>query len=90
VISDENNAIFAGATQKLSSTDVLQIEAHTTLLVVRLIASIGFGPISVEGDALLLILAINSISLSLSLSLSLFLFFCFLFCLLLIVFLMLV
>jgi hypothetical protein len=60
VLSDENGTIFAAATQKLVSIDVLQGEAHVALLVVRLAASMGLGPISVEGDALFVILAINS------------------------------
>jgi hypothetical protein len=60
VLSDENGTIFATATQKLVYTDVLQGEAHAALLVVCLAASMGLGPISVERDALLVILAINS------------------------------
>jgi hypothetical protein len=60
VLSDENGTIFAAATQKLVSTDVLQGEAHAALLVVRLATSMGLGLILVEGDALLVILVINS------------------------------
>ena len=60
VINDENGSILATTTQKLVSNDVLQGEAHVALLVVHLAASMGLGPISVEGDALLVILAINS------------------------------
>jgi hypothetical protein len=60
VLSDDSGTIIAATTQKLVSTDVLQGEAHAALLVVRLAASLGLGPISVEGDALLVILAINS------------------------------
>jgi hypothetical protein len=63
VISDENGSTFVATTQKLVSTYILQGEAHATLLVVCLAASLGLGPISVEGDVLIVILAINSPSL---------------------------
>ena len=59
LIRDDNDSIFAAITLKLSSTDVLQGEAHVALLA----ASMGFGSISLEDDALLVILANNSPSL---------------------------
>ena len=59
VISNDNSSIFAAATLKLSSIDVLQGKAHA----IRLAASMGFASILLEGDALLVILAIKSPSL---------------------------
>jgi hypothetical protein len=50
-------------TIKLSSTDILQGEAHEALLTARLAASPRFGFILLEEDAILVILAINSPSL---------------------------
>ena len=63
MISDDNSSIFAVATLKLSSTDALQGEAHATLLAAHLVAFSGFGSFLLEGDALLIIFAINSPSL---------------------------
>ena len=63
VLSDENGAIVAAATQRLNCTDVLQREALAALLTCRLAASIGCNFFSLEGDALLVVLAINNPSL---------------------------
>ena len=63
VLSDENGAIVAAATQRLNCTDALQGEALVALLTSRLAASIGCNFFSLEGDALLVALAINNPSL---------------------------
>ena len=60
VISDDNGSIFAATMLKLSFINALQGETHATLLAAHLAASLGFGSILLEGDALLVILAINS------------------------------
>jgi hypothetical protein len=63
VISDSSRSIILTATKKLSVMDTLQGEAHAALLASRLAIMSGFGNFSLEGDALLVILAINSPSL---------------------------
>jgi hypothetical protein len=60
VVSDENGDILNAATQKLHGSDALQGEAHAALLAVRLAYSMGCRLIALEGDALLVILAINN------------------------------
>jgi hypothetical protein len=59
VISDTAGNIILAATQKLHSTDVLLGEASAALLTTRLAASTGYGCFALEGDALLVILAVN-------------------------------
>jgi hypothetical protein len=63
VLSDDQRNIFAAATQRLFSTDVLQGEAAAALLAVRLAVSSGCDHLLLEGDALLVVLAIKNPSL---------------------------
>jgi hypothetical protein len=63
VISNDMGIILAAAIHKLSSTDVLRGEAFAALLVVRLTASLSLGCLSLEGDALLVVLAVNNLPL---------------------------
>jgi hypothetical protein len=63
VLSDEKGTIVAAATQRLNCTDAFQGEALAALLASNLAASFGCNCFSLEGDALLMILAINSPSL---------------------------
>ena len=63
MLSDENCAIVAAATQRLNCIDALQGKALATLLTYRLVASFGCNFFSLEGDALLVVLAINNPSL---------------------------
>jgi hypothetical protein len=60
VISDESGNIVLAATQRILSLDALQGEARAALLGVRLASSAGLVRLELEGDALLVILAINS------------------------------
>lgn len=60
VISDENGNIILAFTQKLSYSDALLGEASTALLTSQLATSSGCGNLFLEGDALLIILAINN------------------------------
>jgi hypothetical protein len=60
VVSDEKGDVLNAATQKLHGSDALQGEAHAALLAVRLADSMGCKLITLEGDALLVILAINN------------------------------
>jgi len=64
IISDENGNIILVVTQKLTSSDALLGEASTALLTSQLAASSGCGNLFLEGDALLVILAINNPPLS--------------------------
>lgn len=50
-------------TKKYPVMDALQGEAHASLLASRLAITLGFGNFSLQGDALLVILAINNLSL---------------------------
>jgi hypothetical protein len=50
---------FINKTQRLSSIDVLMDEASTALLSIRLAPSTGVGHFLLEGDSLLVILAMN-------------------------------
>jgi hypothetical protein len=63
VLSDDKGTIVVAATQRLNCTDALQGEALAALLASKLAASFGCNFLSLEGDALLVILAINSLSL---------------------------
>ncbi|XP_059440565.1 uncharacterized protein LOC132173020 [Corylus avellana] len=63
VLSDEKGAIVGAATQRLNCPDALQGEALAALLTTRLAASFGCNFLSLEGDALLVVLAINNPSL---------------------------
>jgi hypothetical protein len=60
VISDENGNIIIAVTQKLTYSDALIGEASATLLTSQVTASSGCGNLFLEGDALLVILAINN------------------------------
>jgi hypothetical protein len=60
VVSDEKGDILSAATQNLHGTDALQGEAHAALLAIRLADSMGCRLVVLEGDALLVILAINN------------------------------
>jgi hypothetical protein len=60
VISDSSSNIIMVATQRLHSTDILVDEASAALLASRLALSSGHAHFIIEGDALLVILAINS------------------------------
>lgn len=60
VISNDIGIILAAVTHKLNSTDVLHGEAFAALLAIRLAASLSFGCLSLEGDALLVVLAVNN------------------------------
>jgi hypothetical protein len=59
-MSDEKGDILSAATQKLHSTNALQGEAHAALLAIRLADSMGCRLVALEGDALIVILAINN------------------------------
>jgi hypothetical protein len=63
VLSDDSGNIIAAASQKLVSRDVLQGEAAAALLAVRLAVFSGCEQLLLEGDALLIVLAINNPSL---------------------------
>ena len=63
VIIDEMGVIVGAATQKLQCTDALQGEALTTLLASCLATSLGCRLLVLEGEALLVVLAINHPSL---------------------------
>jgi hypothetical protein len=63
VISDDMGNIIGATTQKLIYTDVLQGEASTALLVARLAVFSRCDKRMLEGDALLVVLAINNPSL---------------------------
>jgi hypothetical protein len=63
VISDSSSNIIMAATQKLLLTDPLIGEASAALLASQLALSSGFDTLFLEGDALLVILAINTPSL---------------------------
>jgi hypothetical protein len=63
VISDERGDIVGAATQKLHCTDALQGETHAALLAICLAESLGCRLVVLEGDALLVALAINNHSL---------------------------
>jgi hypothetical protein len=60
VISDSLSNIIMAATQRLHSMDILVREASAVLLASRLALSSSFAYFIIEGDALLVILAINS------------------------------
>jgi hypothetical protein len=60
VISDSSGNIITAATQQLHSTDILVGEAFAPLLAFRLALASGFDHFIIEGDAFLVILAINS------------------------------
>jgi hypothetical protein len=60
VISDYSGNIIMAATQQLHSTDILAGEASAALLASRLALSSRYDHFIIEGDALLVILAINS------------------------------
>ena len=59
VISNFSGEIICAATQKLFSSDALYGEASATLLASRLATLSGFNNFMLEGDALLVILAVN-------------------------------
>jgi exonuclease III len=59
VLSDSSGEIFAAATLKLHSFDVLLGEASAALLATRLARSYGLDVFFLEGDALLVSLAVN-------------------------------
>jgi len=59
VISNSDGEIILAATQKLSITDALAGEAFAALLTSRLATSVGLENFLLEGDALLVILAVN-------------------------------
>jgi hypothetical protein len=63
VICDSSGSIIFAATLKLPSTDALLGEASAALLASRLASSAGLDNISLEGDSLLVSLALNSPSL---------------------------
>jgi hypothetical protein len=60
VISDSSGNIIMAATQRLHSTDILVGEVSAALLTSQLALSLGYDHFIIEGDALLVILAINS------------------------------
>jgi hypothetical protein len=60
VVSDSSDSVILATTLKLVGSDVLQGEAIATLLASRLAVSTSFGSFDLEGDALLVLLAINS------------------------------
>jgi hypothetical protein len=60
VVSDSSGSVILAATLKLVGSDVLQGEATAALLASRLAVSTGVGSFDLEGDALLVLLAINS------------------------------
>jgi hypothetical protein len=59
VISDDSGNIISAATMKLYSLDALQGEALAALLTTRLAVTTGSSILHLEGDALLVVLAIN-------------------------------
>jgi hypothetical protein len=59
VISNSDGKIILAVTQKLSNIDVLIGEASAALLITRLAASVGIENFLLEGDDLLVILAVN-------------------------------
>ena len=63
VLSDENGAIVVATAHRLNYSDALQREALAALLTSRLAATFGCNFFSLEGDALLVVLAINNPSL---------------------------
>jgi hypothetical protein len=60
VLSDEKGAIVGAAPQRLYCSDALQGEALAALLTARLATSFGCNFFSLEGDALLVVLASNN------------------------------
>ena len=60
VLSDEWGAIVGAAMMKLHCLDAFQGEALAALLTTRLAVSLGCNLLSLEGDALLVVLAINN------------------------------
>jgi hypothetical protein len=60
VLNDDSGNIIAAASQKLVSTDALQGEAAVALLAVRLAVFSSCEHLLLKGDALLVVLAINS------------------------------
>jgi hypothetical protein len=60
VLSDEKGAMVGAATQRLYCSDALQGEALAALLTARLATSFGCNFFSLEGDALLVVLASNN------------------------------
>ena len=63
MISNDRGDVVGATTQKLHCTDALQGEALAALPASRLAASLGFKLLALEGDVLLVVLAINSLSL---------------------------
>ncbi|GLT65295.1 hypothetical protein SLA2020_377340 [Shorea laevis] len=63
VITDDRGNIVMATSQKLFTLDALQGEALVALLGVRLAASAGLDRLVLEGDSLLVVLAINFSSL---------------------------
>jgi hypothetical protein len=59
IISNSDGEIILAVTQKLSNTNALIGEAYAALLITRLVASIGIENFLLEGDAFLVILAVN-------------------------------
>ena len=59
IISNSFGEIICATSQKLFSSDALSGEAFAVLLTSRLTASSGFNNLILEGDALLVILAVN-------------------------------
>jgi hypothetical protein len=60
MLSDEWGAIVGAAMMKLHCSDALQGEAIVALLTTRMSVSLGCNLLSLEGDALLVVLAINN------------------------------
>jgi hypothetical protein len=60
VISDENGNIILAITQKLTYSDALLVEVSAALLTSQVAASSDCRNLFLEGDALLVILAINN------------------------------
>jgi hypothetical protein len=63
IISDSSDNIIMAATQRLYSTDILVSEASAALLASRLSSGIDHFVLEGSGDALLVILEINSLEL---------------------------
>jgi hypothetical protein len=63
IITDSKGQIITTASLKLSSSDALIGEASAVLLATRLALSVGVSSLFLEGDALLVILAIDQSSL---------------------------
>jgi hypothetical protein len=59
-ISNSSGSIILVATQHLYSSDVLLGEASAALLAIQCAATLGYVDIILEGDSLLVILALNS------------------------------